>query len=175
MADKFKENWCDALPWVLLSRHAAYQPDLGASPAELVLGTCLKLPGDLIRDGDPPVDGIADLVDAMRLNAARPPVQTSHHRTVPTHWPKKADSATHVYLKKGKVTPLGANFEGPFRIIDKIGDSCLKVKTGLYTSGAPTIVTAHWNNCKVADMAEDAKEATRKGPGRPKKNIIAPA
>ena len=38
-------NWVSQLPWVLLGVRAAHKEDVGASPAELVYGTELHLPG----------------------------------------------------------------------------------------------------------------------------------
>ena len=168
MANKYKDLWCDALPWVLLGRHASYQPDLGASPAEMVFGTCLKLPGDLVRDGDPTEADVTNLVDVLRMKADRPPVQTAHHRQVPEYWPASAAKATHVFLKKGKLTPLGATFEGPFEIVRKIGDSCMEVKVGLFRSGHPRIITAHWNNVRPAVLKPGTPLASRVPLGRPK-------
>ena len=147
----------------------AYQPDLGASPAELVLGTCPKVPGDLIREGDPEGADVTDLVEAMRANADRPAVQTTHHRVIPTYWPSSAEDATHVWLKKGKPTPLGSAFAGPYRILERLGDSCLKLKMGAYVSGVPRTVVAHWNNCKPAVLAEGVQDAQAPALGRPKK------
>ena len=169
MAEQYQGEWCDALPWVLLGRHAAYQPDLGASPAEIVFGACLKLPGDLVRDGDPEAADVSQLVDALRINAAQPPRQTAHHRHLPTYWPASAEKATHVFLRKGKTTPLGPTYEGPFPITEKYGDSCIQVQVGVYTSGTPRLITAHWNNCKPAVLKPGAPTATRTTLGRPKK------
>ena len=36
MASTHQSRWVEALPWVLLGRRTAHQPDLTASPAELV-------------------------------------------------------------------------------------------------------------------------------------------
>ena len=133
------------------------------------MGTCPKVPGDLVRDGDPVTADVTGLVDAMRANADRPPVQTAHHRDVPTYWPSSAEEATHVWLKRGKTTPLGPAFAGPYRILERMGDSCLKLKWGAYVSGAPRTVVAHWNNCKPAKLAADVPDGEAPALGRPKK------
>ena len=170
MADKFQERWVDALPWVILSRHCAYQPHLGASPAELVLGTCPKLPGDLLAEGDGVAD-VEELLEKLRRNAAKTPTPTTHNRDVPTYWPKDAQRASHVYVRKGKCTPLGGKYEGPYRIINRIGDSCLNLDTGYSPSGHPRTLLAHWNNCKVGYLKEGEEPESRPNVGRPKKNI----
>ena len=158
MTEKYQHLWCDALPWVLLGRHAAYQPDLGASPAGLVLGTCPKLPGDLVRDGDPASADVSELVKALQMNDDRPPVQTAHHRQVPVYWPESAEKATHVWLRQGKTSTLGPNFKGPYPIDARLGDSCLRLRKGHYVSGEPKLQTVHWNNCKPAVVLPDSNE-----------------
>ena len=72
-------------------------------------------------------------------------------------------------MKKGKTTPLGPTYEGPFPITQKYGDSCIQVQVGVYTSGTPRLITAHWNNCKPAVLKPGAPTATRTTLGRPKK------
>ena len=44
MGDKHGKNWLSHLPWVLLARRTALQPDLGTSPAEMTLGMHPRLP-----------------------------------------------------------------------------------------------------------------------------------
>ena len=50
MADVHRENWMQQLPLTLLGRRVSLQPDLGASPADLVLGGGPVLPGVLVPD-----------------------------------------------------------------------------------------------------------------------------
>ena len=47
MGDTHGSSWLSALPWVLLGRRCAHQPDLGTSPAELVFGQTPLIPGAL--------------------------------------------------------------------------------------------------------------------------------
>ena len=67
MAQKFEGAWMDALPWCILGNNSTYQPDLGASPADLVLGGCPKLPGDLVADGDPSAANLEELVRKLQM------------------------------------------------------------------------------------------------------------
>lgn len=41
-------RWVDVLPTILLGHRTAYREDLGCSTAELVYGTTLKIPGELV-------------------------------------------------------------------------------------------------------------------------------
>ena len=167
MAEKFEGAWMDILPWTILGRNTTYQPDLGASPADLVLGGCPRLPGDLVAGGDPSAADLEELHRKLQMNASREPVQTSHHREVPTYWPASAANATHVYLRKHKPTPLGGQYDGPLPIEEKIGDSCLKLRVGYFANGEPRHVVAHWNNCKPAVVAPGSPDGQRAPLGRP--------
>ncbi|XP_025154771.1 uncharacterized protein LOC112588598 [Harpegnathos saltator] len=48
--------WLDILPTVLLGLRACVKEDLQASPAELLFGTTLRLPGEFFVHEDPPAD-----------------------------------------------------------------------------------------------------------------------
>ena len=85
----------------MLGRHTVYQADLGASAAELVMGQCPKVPGDIARSDDPANPDLSELLLKLRTNAAKPPIQTSFHKNPPVYWPTSAEKATHVYVLKG--------------------------------------------------------------------------
>ena len=55
MGDKHGENWMAHLPWVMLARRTAFQPDLGTSPAEMTFGMTPRLPPDLIGEPGQPL------------------------------------------------------------------------------------------------------------------------
>ena len=46
------------------------------------------------------------LLEGLRQKAARPAVQTSHHGEKQINWPN-LERVTHVFIKRGKTTPLG--------------------------------------------------------------------
>ena len=106
----------------LLALRTTVKPDIGASPAELVYGEGLAVPGDLL----PSLPGNnAELnrqqqatLSGLRLEVERlQPKQTSSHRIPDVHIPKDLESATHVMIRRGGVNPpLTQPFEGPFRI-----------------------------------------------------------
>ena len=167
MGDHYGEKWMDRLPWVLLGRRTTYQPALKATPAEMVLGSNPTVPGDVIGIPGPPLEGpqLREILDGLRRNAARPAVQTTHNRTAPINYPN-LDNVTHVYVKKGKTTPLGHSFDGPFEITERLGKSCIKLKVGLIAKGEVREEIQHWSNCKPAVRSEDMPEATRARRGR---------
>ena len=168
MGDVHQERWMSALPWVLLARRTAYHSELQAAPAEVVLGDMPRLPGDLQPDNNDD-HSLADLIDRVKANARRNPAQTSLRRQIPVYFPKKAEEATHVYLKRGKTTPLSPIADGPLLILEKLGKSCLKVKTGEFKSGQPRTEVVHWKNCQPLTLPLDTKTANKPTLGRPKK------
>ena len=70
MADEAGENWVSRLPWVLLGRRTAYQPELDSTSAELVFGTNPIVPGDLVGEPDPPASSeqLQNLLESLRKN-----------------------------------------------------------------------------------------------------------
>ena len=155
MGDKHQGNWLSALPWVLLARRTAFQPELNTSPAEIVYGETITIPGDLPGSDLQSDSDLPSLLERLRTKAARPPVQTSHHSTPSVYMPENMHTATHNYLLKGKPTPLGERWDGPFEIIERLGDHCLKVQVASYASGAPRFETVNWNNCKVPYFVDE--------------------
>ena len=152
LGDTDGTRWMDRLPWVLLARNTAFQPDLGASAAELVMGSNPHLPGDMPLVTDPVLTNpqLEELLSGLRANAARPPVPTSSHRQQNVNMPDILDNITHVRLRKGKTKPLGPAFDGPYKIISREGSSCLKLLVGHTAAGVPRHEIHHLDNCRPA-------------------------
>ena len=171
MGDKHAEKWHRALPWVLLSKRSQFQPDLGASPAELVFGQTMVIPGDLIGGDLEPQSTLPEILEQVRKNAARPPVQTSHHNANPKHYvPKGLEEASHVWVRipPAKKTPLGPAFDGPYEVIER-GDTCLTVRVGSFNDGTSRTELQHLENCKPAFFLDEPYTVDRPKLGRPAK------
>ena len=98
MADEYQSEWMSILPWVILSRRTALHGELRATPAQAVMGSDPKLPGDLV----PPMgrgETIEDLLARVKANADKPPTQTALHKKLPVYFPKIAQNCTHFYTK----------------------------------------------------------------------------
>ena len=167
MGDSHGEAWVQRLPWVMLARRTAYQPALDCSSADMVFGSNPTIPGDLIGEPGPPLEPgqVQELLKAVQINASKPPIQTSHHRIPTVNYPD-VSKFTHVYLKKGKTTPLGPKYEGPFKIIERIGQSCIKIHVGTSANGTPRVETHHWENCKPVPFTEGQTEGQKATRGR---------
>ena len=169
MNDRYGDKWLTALPWTLLARRTAYQPELDTSPAEIVLGQTPRVPGDLVENEG---EQLTTLLDRLRTNAAQPPTQTTHHSNITPFFPEAAKVATHVMQKKGKPAQLGHIYEGPFPITQKIGDACLKIKVGNWATGKPRHELTHWNNCYPVPLSATIPDAEKAKRGR-KLNVAA--
>ena len=172
MGEKHASKWMEVLPWVLLARHTNFQPTLDASAADLVFGSPPKIPGDLLPTDAFPAGNPAELLRKLQQKVAKEPAQTQHHRQMPTYWPSSAAKATHVYILKGKPSPLGPITDGPYPIIQRLGDSCLQVRLGYTPGGEERLSTVHWNNCRPTVALPGAPEAQAPKRGRPSKKDL---
>ena len=169
MGKSHGQSWTLALPWCLLSRRVAFQPDLGASPIELVMGDVPTIPGDLAGANLDQDKSISDLLERLRTNAAKPPVQTSHHGTPKVNIPQELSQATHVYTQEPNRKPLGPAYQGPYPIVDRPSPSTITIRVGSYANGTPKTELRHWDTCKVAHFRNDAYQAEKPRRGRPRK------
>ena len=159
-----------ALPWVLLGKRSAFQPDLDTSAALLTMGKSPQLPSQLLGDPGPPLTTLETkaLLEELYKMSARPALPTSSV-SLPldtTH----TEMATHVYVKVDNPKGLSAKFEGPHRIVSRPSPSQIEVRLGSYVNGSPRLQTFNWQSCKIAHMRENAVEVPRPKLGRPKKN-----
>nr|VZH92784.1 unnamed protein product [Spirometra erinaceieuropaei] len=112
-------NWSDNLLLALLGIRAALKSDLGCSAAELVFGTTLRLPGEMItptsRGADETPDNLVHrLRQYMRSLSPVPPRAPMTESYVE----KDLDKCTHVFVRCDRVRqPLESPYEGPFRVL----------------------------------------------------------
>ncbi|KAK4311132.1 hypothetical protein Pmani_017334 [Petrolisthes manimaculis] len=119
--------WCDVScgkprPFIPRSWRAAVKEDLQCSPAELVYGESLRLPGefcgDFVKDG---VIGENEFLDTLRSTVSRflafPPRTPDNQRCFV---PSALDSAEYVWVRQdGHRRPLQRPYNGPFKVISK--------------------------------------------------------
>ena len=119
------EQWFWRLPCALLAIRTTLKPDVGSSPADLVFGEGLAVPGELLG-GNPPNDEDEhiqrqNLLDNLRLEVARvQPKQTSAHRRPNVHIPDELRRSSHVFVRRGGVqTSLATPYVGPYRVVSR--------------------------------------------------------
>nr|VZI34928.1 unnamed protein product [Spirometra erinaceieuropaei] len=112
-------NWSDNLPLALLGIRAALKSDLGCSAVELVFGTTLRLPGEMITPASRGADETPDnLVHRLRqFMRSLYPVPPRTPMTE-SYVEKDLDKCTHVIVRCARVRqPLESPYEGPFRVL----------------------------------------------------------
>ena len=95
----------------------------------------------------------------------------------PVHMPDNLKHVTHVRIKRSKPGPLGHQYEGPFEIVRRLGNTRLELRVGSKANGDPRYEVWNWEDCKPAVLDErlppPTVERTRRGrkpttPGKPK-------
>ena len=177
MGQAYKQDWFLHLPWVLLSRRVALQPDIGTSSSKLVLGTNPVVPGQLVGAPSAPMppEQLKGLLKHLEMAADQPAMPMSNHsKDKKPFMPTTTDNATHVYIKREQPKGLIQSYTGPYPIVDRPSHSTINVKMGTFKSGVPNIQLHHWSNAKPAQMREDTIEAEMTRRGRPQKSPSQP-
>ena len=126
------------------------------------------LPGDLLGEEWPP-EALRDILEGLRFKSAQPPKQMTAHGEKQVYMPDSALQAEYVFVKRGKPGNLGKQFDGPFKVEERVGDTCLKIRVGSTAQGDPRFEVHHWNNMKPAIIQETPDLQERPNPGRKKK------
>ena len=113
-------NWIDELPWVLLGLRTMPKEDLNTSPADLVYGSPLTVPGDfLLQSTVQPVQEhlrlLREKVDNLKPMPTSAHGAESHRTSVPT----ALRSAKFVFLKREAKKPLETPYVGPYEVLAK--------------------------------------------------------
>ncbi|GFU87476.1 hypothetical protein TNCV_2446101 [Trichonephila clavipes] len=68
------ERWTEVLPIILLGLRASLKEDILCTPAELVFGTTIRLPGEMF-DSSKPDDDVVNFVSKLKSHMLRRPLQ----------------------------------------------------------------------------------------------------
>lgn len=116
-------EWCSSLPLVLLGIRTALKADLGCSSAELLYGTALRLPGELLASTTPvnhtkPQDFSTALTTAMSALQPSPPRVPGHNKSFVS---QDLRDCTHVFTRVDAVKkPLQSPYSGPYPVIRRL-------------------------------------------------------
>ena len=125
-------SWVDHLPFVLLGLRTAIREDSACCPADLVFGSPLRLPADLVDPSAPPTPSpssfVEDLGGVLRRVA---PMPFEYHGNTSSRVPSALASCSHVFLRVDAVRrPLVPPYEGPFEVLQKDTKTFLINKAG---------------------------------------------
>ncbi|GFV56649.1 retrovirus-related Pol polyprotein from transposon 412 [Trichonephila clavipes] len=114
-------QWTELFPIVLLGMRSALKDDINATCAQLVYGTTLRLPSDLVTSDSINQTAnstyVASLIQTMRsLN----PVSTAQHGTQNIYINTSLKTCSHIFLRSDKVnSPLTPPYTGPHLVISR--------------------------------------------------------
>ena len=112
-----RPTWTQELPWVLLGIRTAPREDLGCSPAEMVYGAPLTVPGDFIPSQSVHSDDL-QLARLREQVKSQVPIPTSRHGQRLTSVPRNLQQAKFVFIRRDSHrTTLQRPYYGPFRVI----------------------------------------------------------
>lgn len=113
------EKWSEKLPLILLGLRSTFKPDIGTTPAEIVYGAVLKLPGEFFTNNkfQPQNEFAKQLVDTLRSIR---PTDTTHHSEHKSFVNPLLANASHVFVRNDTVRPaLTPPYDGPFEVAKK--------------------------------------------------------
>ncbi|XP_031788001.1 uncharacterized protein LOC116417694 [Nasonia vitripennis] len=112
--------WTDCLPTVLLGLRSAYKEDLKASPAEMLYGTTLRLPGEFFISTTTTANQTNFVSSLKQLFNSIRPVPASRHTTPHPFCFRDLHSSRHVFKRVDSIRkPLEQPYTGPHRVIKR--------------------------------------------------------
>ena len=113
-------NWIEAVPTVLLGIRNSFKQDLQCTPAQLVFGASLRMPGEYFNPTTPsdlnPLDYANRLSAHMRALSPATPREQSKKVFVPT----ALHTCSHVWIRcDGIKRSLKPPYEGPFKVLKR--------------------------------------------------------
>lgn len=115
--------WMDELPVVLLGIRTAWREDADTTPAQMVYGTALRLPGEMIPHVPPLPEPSSDFLRALQSSMRAPilpQVPALHHDPRTSYVPAALDTAAAVYVRHDThKLPLQRPYNGPFQVLQR--------------------------------------------------------
>lgn len=115
------DTWVDMLPVILLGFRAAWKEDIGSTPAELVFGETIRLPGEFLHPStkfsSDPQTAVTELRRFFRELTPKP---TSRHGSRPVFCFRELLTCSHVFIRRDAVRrSLEPPYEGPYAVVSR--------------------------------------------------------
>lgn len=123
-------DWPRNLSSVLLGLRTYVREDTDASPAELLFGTTLRVPGEFFAEEDFAPDPITFLDEFKSYMRQVRPVPVSHNlrkEKRPFHY-KDLYSCSHVFFRNMAKSSLERPYTGPHKIIKRVSDRVFDIE-----------------------------------------------
>ncbi|XP_017465505.1 PREDICTED: protein NYNRIN-like [Rhagoletis zephyria] len=117
------EKWAEVLPLILLGYRSSYKEDIKSTPAELVYGGTLRLPGEFLHHASNANATLAesDFVNDLRARMRKlTPTHTANHSKPSTFIETRLTTTPYVFVRTDSVRrPLQAPYEGPYLVLKR--------------------------------------------------------
>lgn len=112
-------NWSSELPTILLGIRSSVREDTNCTPAELVYGEPIVVPGEFfLPNTDTKPDEAQFIKDLRKKMREMIPTSPREHKQTNIFVPKSLASCTHVFVRVDKVRgPLTNPYAGPYKVI----------------------------------------------------------
>ncbi|XP_062555807.1 uncharacterized protein LOC134220724 [Armigeres subalbatus] len=114
------ERWTEYLPTILLGLRTTYKEDIGASPAEMVYGSTLRIPSEFFADSPVNINEnefVVNLREAMRQQR---PTDTAWHSNQNVFVHRDLNRCKQVFIRNDSVRPsLSPPYDGPYEVVKR--------------------------------------------------------
>lgn len=121
-------NWVRKLSTVMLGLRAHTRTDTGASPAEFLFGTTIRLPGEFFLPEDITPDPNFFIEEFREYMREIRPVPTVHKNKTKIFYFKDLHQCTHVFLRNMAKKALERPYSGPYKVIRRITDRVFEIE-----------------------------------------------
>ncbi|KAL7289137.1 hypothetical protein TKK_0017082 [Trichogramma kaykai] len=126
---KNTKGWTHILPLAMLGLRTRIRSDLDASPAEIVYGSTLRLPGEFFSDEDAEHDRRFFTSEFRSYMQSVKPVLAEHHQNTRPFVYKDLALCSHVFLRANPIKKaLDPPYLGPFKVASRPSPSFYVIK-----------------------------------------------
>lgn len=156
-------DWAPAIPLIVLGLRNTVKEDLQATPADLVFGEKLQLPGGFFQktDEQPTSDFVKQLQQQFQQIRV---TTTQHHRNAPEFIPKDLTKCEWIFLRQDAVRrPFQQPYVGPFQVLRR-NEKTITIQrrdkeetVGIDRTKPAFLESDNQNNAETADRVNNNK------------------